>query len=198
MVWSIAVAKQVPEIDEVFVSTDSKAYGKLAKAHGAKVIRRMRFASLDNATDREVLIDANLTHSFWGEDLWIYLRPTTPFRSAIWISKAITEFLKSDATSLRSMEKSPESAAKWFTVNGKLAKPLSKKFVDQPNQKCPITYKPNGYVDIIRAEYINTDNIWGPRMMAFITNRTVELDEPEDLEYAEWIAKRRGYGEAIL
>jgi CMP-N-acetylneuraminic acid synthetase len=61
---------------------------------------------------------------------------------------------------------------------------------DQPNHKCPKTYHPNGYVDLIRAEWVKKGQLWGPEKQAFITPRVIEIDTEEDFEMAEWWLQR--------
>ena len=198
MVWTITVANQVPEIEEVFLSSDSDFYLDVGKKFGVTPIHRPKNLATDKALDRDVI-----HHAFqWMKcDLCVYLRPTTPFRTPSMLSMAIQDFCSRQSayhapTSLRSMEPTPESVAKWFRVNpGNVAIPLSKKYVDMPSQLCPVTYKPNGYVDILKAEHGGN---WGPYIMAFVTPRTIELDTPEDWEYAEWVAKRNPRGEVVL
>ena len=62
---------------------------------------------------------------------------------------------------------------------------------DLPNHKCPKTYHPNGYVDLIRAERVKRGQLWGPEKQAFITPRVIEIDTEEDFERAEWWLERR-------
>ncbi len=198
IVWTIALARELVDVEEVFVSSDSQHYCDLASNHGGHPIHRPKALASDSAEDREVIAHAMR----WMKcDLCVYLRPTTPFRTISMVEAAIKQFLWAESafdppTSLRSMEATSESVAKWFRVRpGNVAIPLSKKYVDKPSQLCPATYKPNGYVDILRAEHGGS---WGRNIMAFLTPPTIELDTEEDWEFAEWKAKRMSLGEVVL
>ena len=58
MVWTIEVAKACEGVDEVWVSTDSETYARMAKEFGAKVHMRVYAeASNDTAGDFEVIHD---------------------------------------------------------------------------------------------------------------------------------------------
>jgi hypothetical protein len=74
-----------------------------------------------------------------------------------------------------------ESAYKCCTLEYEncIIKPISHGLLNKPNQEAPVTYQPNGYVDILQKS--NIGYIWG-QMMAFKTNMVQELDTEYDLE----------------
>ena len=189
LAWSILVAKGSDLIHKVVVSSDSEETLKTAERYGALGFLRGETASSDNATDYEVAID------FLGlkplGDLIVYLRPTTPFRTPAKINEAIKIMQEGEYDSLRSVEEMSESAYKCFRVKFGLCKPLTKKdFTDFPNQRLPKTYKPNGYVDVVRPEIVMSGSLWGRGRYAFITDRAVEIDTMEDFEFAEYTAQK--------
>ncbi len=56
-----------------------------------------------------------------------------------------------------------------------------------PNQLVKATYKGNGYIDIVRPQYVlDHHDLWGDRCYGFITPHVIEIDTPSDLEYARW------------
>lgn len=188
LAYSILAASPIFKPDEIVVSTDSKEYGKIAKEWGATVLKRPKELSGDGVIDYRVV--RHFVERYQC-DLIIYLRPTTPFRTTDRISDAICVMSHDGYDSLRSVELMSESAYKCFRVGHGVLRPLTKiDFTDLPNQKLPKTYHPNGYVDIMRSEIVLAGSLWGRGRYAYVTPRTVEIDTPEDLQYAEFIAQK--------
>lgn len=198
--WSIASAIISNMIDQVFVSSDDQDILKLATDHdGCVAIARKGFACGDDATDRDVVVDF-LT---WlgpndSPDLIVYLRPTTPFRRIVDIDQAIQKMKDIPAaTGLRSVHEMSESAHKCFYVDTfmKLWR-LPIGMVDDrdidsanfPNHQYPKTYHPNGVVDIIRPEVMmgNPTVLFGSEVIAHITEPTIEIDTPFELQMARF------------
>ena len=183
MVWSIMTGL---ELGETYVSTDSVEYGDIAVKYGSKVV--YRDAADDNQGDIEVCAQF-IKHV--DTDIIVYLRPTTPFRSINMVKAAIEQF---QGSGLRSVELMGESAYKCFEIDGGRLVPIPKfmtgDMTDWPNHKCPETYHPNGYVDIVRVKHVKDGTLWGPEKQAWVTPRTIEIDTEEDFEYAEYWVQR--------
>ena len=94
-----------------------------------------------------------------------------------------------DATSLISVEEFAESPYKWLKFNeDNWLEPLFEgDFYLQPKQKVPKAFKPNGYVDILRPQVILKGSLHGDKRLGFITPNVVEIDTPEELEYAKYL-----------
>lgn len=190
--WSLEIGK---EMGVSYLSTEVEEWGRRAEEIGCGWIRRAEELVGDGVGDYEVVRHAL---GEMGEvDLLVYLRPTTPFRDPAVVRQAI-EVMKSEPyTSLRSVEVMGESAFKCFMRStGGMLMPIRRGGVDmtdKPNQEVPVTYRANGYVDIIRPKlmfhYIR--DMWGSDKYGFITPRAVEIDTEEDLEYARWYYERR-------
>jgi len=184
MAWSILVARACRLINEVIVSTNDLEYGRIALDWGAETLIRPDHLATAESTDFGV-VKHLLEH--YQPDLIVYLRPTTPFRTSELVDDAIRLMSVPGYDSLRSVEEMVESAWKCFRIKAGLLKPLTKTdYTDKANQTLPKTYHPNGYVDIIRSEIVRQGFLWGAGRYAFVTPRTVEIDTPEDFEYAEW------------
>lgn len=188
MAWSIEVAKACEGIDEVYVSTDDTNYGDIATDNMAFCLMRPDRISTDTAIDFDVINHAFDCTDF---DLCIYLRPTTPFREVYVVERSIRLMQENpEIPSLRSVHQMKESAYKFFRIKGSILHPLSKKdLTDAPNQAVPATYRPNGYVDIVRRENVESGALWGESRYPFITKRTHEIDTEEDFKYAEYLAR---------
>ena len=60
--------------------------------------------------------------------------------------------------------------------------------INVARQSFPITYDPNGYVDIIRSQLVKQQRVLhGERVQAFVTDRTYEVDVPADFDYLEYL-----------
>ena len=202
MRWSVESAKQAELFSKVIVSTDSEVYAEMARGWGAEVV--MRFCANDSQTDRYVIEDAivSLPEATQEEiDLIAYLRPTTPFRTATMLRKAVKTMVEAgdNATGLRSVEEMGESAFKCFTLTpGPILREIQAGKSDMPNQNVIPTYRGNGYIDIAKASEIRAGRLWGDRVIGFITPRVMEIDTEDDLQYADWYAKTRNVREEVV
>ncbi|MDP1879879.1 MAG: acylneuraminate cytidylyltransferase family protein, partial [Parachlamydiaceae bacterium] len=123
-------------------------------------------------------------------DYIVHLRPTTPLRDFCLIDKAIQEFQKDESfTSLRSAHLMSETAYKTFELEDGMFKSSFSGIsnLDALNigrQAFPITYSPNGYVDILKSKFILKNNLLhGDRVQAFITPKVTDIDSIEDFEF---------------
>jgi N-acylneuraminate cytidylyltransferase len=97
IVWSIDVAKEIPEICDILVSTDDPAIAEVCKEAGAYV-PWLRPAGL--ATDNASSVDVALHALDWYEaekgtvDGLLLLQPTSPFRSKEATRRGIELFSK--------------------------------------------------------------------------------------------------------
>lgn len=195
--WSILAAKKCKYIDRVIISTDSKEYASIAEDYGGEVpFIRPEIISGDGSTDYEFILHALDEFKELNEEpeCLVHLRPTTPLRSPKVIDSAIKTFLdNSEFNSLRSVHEMPESSYKTLEVseNNEL---LPLEFlrdreidVNSPRQLFPKTYFPNGYVDIIKTDYVrNEKKIHGEKCFAYITDVVTEVDTVEDFKYLEY------------
>lgn len=195
--YSIAAARKSRLINRTVVSTDSKKYANLAKEYGAEVpFLRPAELSSNNSTDYEFvkhLLDWLKSNENYQPDYLVHLRPVVPLRDPRIIDYAIDSFINNtEATSLRSAHEMSETAYKKFEIEGDYFKAVgSNSFeldaLNEPRQKYPKTYNPNGYVDVLKTSFILRNNkIHGNRVMPFITPRSYEVDTKEDFEFLEW------------
>lgn len=197
LAWSIKACKKSELIEEVFISTDSTEYAQVAIEFGAKApFIRPKEISNDESTDFQVFkhaINYFESNSIHITNL-IHIRPTTPLRNTGIINEAISVFDSNyqNITSLRSVHEMSESAYKTFEINefGNLESLINKDSLldsNSPRQNFPKTFSANGYVDIVKTEYIiKNNNLHGDKIHAFITPVVTEIDTPDDFELIEW------------
>lgn len=193
--YSILTAKSIPKIDRIIVSTDSISYKEIAEKYGAEVpFLRPKAISGDDSCDIEWV--NHLLH--WLEKnegqlpkYLIHLRPTSPLRESKYIELAIQYIEKHPkATALRSVIKMTKSAYKDFEIkNGFLRQVGSNSFdvdkANRPRHFYSTTYDANGYVDILKTEYIlstNMTKIHGNKVLAFKVPYIDDIDEEKELE----------------
>ncbi len=181
----------------VYVSTDSPEYQDLVAQNYPEVhlISRPTELSSDDSTDLDVIKHALFYSNVPSpaDKLVIYLRPTTPIRDIGVLRSAVLRFYKWPASSLRSIEELTESSFKTFTLDhdGLLCPIIGRHWdANKPNHLLPRTYKGNGYIDIFRVEQVLSGDLFGDRCLGFVTPPVIELDTPEQWEFAEYILKR--------
>jgi len=198
--YSIAAAKLSRRIHEVLVSTDSENIRDIAVQYGADVpFLRPPGISTDESKDIEFFrhyLDFVKSQAQPVPDLIVHLRPTTPLRDPAVIDRALDYILTHEqATSLRSMNRTHLTPYKMFMAEGEFAKPFmtwsgEREFYNLPRQTFPVTFQPNGYVDIIRPRtLLKTGLLHGERIKIWETEKVADIDVTEDCRYAAELLK---------
>lgn len=199
LAYSITAAKLSPSISRVIVSTDSLEYAEIAKKYGAEVpFLRPADLSGDGARDIEFLEHAiqwmyDNEHSV--PEYFVHLRPTTPLRDIEPIEVAVAEFKNdNDATSLRSAHAVLHTPYKWFrkTEDGRhfcsILDGLTNDEINNPRQGFPPVFEPNGYVDVLRTEFVVSSGLMhGDKMIAFETPSRIDIDSVDDIKHIEYL-----------
>ncbi len=193
--YSIAVAKLTPGIDRVIVTTDSKEIAEVAEAYGAEVpFLRPKEIAGDRSTDREFIAHAlEWMKKEEGSvpEFIVLLRPTSPLRDPKVVAQAL-EMLKAnpDATGLRSAHATSTVPHKMFALEGKFFRGLFPhdtrvEYHGLPRQAFPVSYKADGYVDVLRSETVlsHPERTFGEHILAFITPDTGDIDHMGDLAH---------------
>ena len=194
--WSIAACKKSKLINRIIVSTDSQIYADLAISLGAEVpfLRPLNISGDESADAYFIKHALNcLKISKEKVDYIAHVRPTSPLRNPKLIDEAISIFLKSKASSLRSVGEMAESAYKYFEIDkdGYL-QTLSNTgiSIDSANdvrQTFPLTFVPNGYIDVLSVKFINnTGLIHGSSVLPYVTPNITEVDTEDDFDYLEF------------
>ena len=194
--WSIETCLKSKFISKVYVSTDSKKYGKIARQYGpVEILLRPKKISGDFSTDYQMIKHAieNINYDY---GYIAHIRPTTPSRKISDLNSAIKNFINSKFTSLRSIHEMSETSYKSFEVTKGSLKPLknlnlSVDELNAPRQSFNKTYIANGIIDIYKKNYILKNKIlFGNNVKAFQTRYTHEIDTLEDFKYIEYLWKK--------
>jgi CMP-N-acetylneuraminic acid synthetase len=101
------------------------------------------------------------------------------------------------ATSLRSVHALSEPPQKMLQIvdnwlTGFFPEDKRDDYFNLPRQAFPVAYHPNGYIDIVKTNYIRSEKekIFGSKMLGFVTPVSVEIDNKEDFMYLEYILNK--------
>ncbi len=200
--YSIAAAKLSKTIDRVIISTDSVEIAEISKKYGAEVpFLRPAEISQDMSTDAEFMLHAiKWFKENEGKvaDYFVHLRPTSPLRDPQKIDEAVESIFKHpEVNALRSGHKVDTTPQKLFGLVdgyfvGLFPADTRPEYHNLPRQTFPPTYKPDGYVDVLKTEFVEkTGMVHGDKILAFLTPDTGDIDYLSDLKYVQKVVEER-------
>ena len=200
--YAAAAAALCPKISRVLVSTDSADYAKIANYYGAETpfLRPAEYAT-DTSPDIEFMEHAIgwiAEHEGKLPEFFMHLRPTSPLREPELVNAAAEKMLSdSEATSLRSAHKQVFPPYKMFCIreDGYYRSFVDGMTIDEannPRQDFSQVYVPDGYVDLLRTEFIMENHLMhGNKVISYILEESVDIDAKKDLEYLEFYMENR-------
>lgn len=206
LAYTIAAARESGSFDAVVVSTDSPEIAEVAQRYGADVpgLRPPELATT-TSPDIDWVLHAMEARD---EELFSILRPTSPFRTAGTIARALAELLAlgDRADSIRAVELVRQHPAKMWVLGGELMQPL----LPQPDAETPLhsrqyqslprVHVQNSSLELAWTRVLRDDGtISGRRIAPFLTGglEGFTIDYPEDFELAERLVAS-GAGELPL
>ncbi len=195
--YAVEAAKKAAIFDRIVVSTDDKEIAGIAEGLGAEVLMRDAELGSDDATVPQVCIDVISKYEKKGVEVGniCILLPTSPLRAGDDIRKAFELFESSGADYLMSITDyrySPFRALK-KTGDGFLNPLYGSEYLTQ-DQKNPKVFVHDGSIIFARAAQLRKDRTYyGERIVGYYIppKRTVDINEPFDLELAEYLIRRR-------
>ena len=196
MAYAIVAAKLSKRINNIFVSTDSEEFAKIAEKYGAKALYlRPENISQDNSMDIDFFkyhIDYSRQKGIDIPDFFVNLRPTTPLRKEGVLDDAIDKFIADkNSTSLRSAHKIDLTPYKMFKRNGNYMEPILldnsiKESHSAPRQFFEDVFIGNGYIDVINPKLIDEEEVlYGNKIYLYETDVVSDIDAPQDLNIVE-------------
>jgi CMP-N,N'-diacetyllegionaminic acid synthase len=195
---TIAQARACGAIDAVYVSTDDDEIAQVARAHGAIVpYRRPAELSTDEAAKLPVIehLLRHLESEGVRVDTAVDLQPTSPLRTAQDIEGALA--LRDTAPLVVSVTEPSHNP--YYTLveaqpDGTLA--LSKPANFARRQDAPQAWGLNGAIYVWRRDAIARaaeQGFWSVPARPYVMprRRSVDIDDLEDFEMAEWLMQRR-------
>ena len=199
--YTIEAAKKSKYINRIVVSTDSEEIADIAKQFDAEVpfLRPSGISKVDS-TEMQFFnhaLDWFVKNENYIPDLIVLLYPTSPFRKAESIDKAIEEMLKNpEADSLRSIRLCSEHPYKMWVIEKGYLKP----FMREKNmnihtfsyQLLPTVYIQNASIYITKPSTIkNKKSPTGDIIIPFIMDEieSIDINSPPDFAFAEMTLK---------
>jgi CMP-N-acetylneuraminic acid synthetase len=198
---SIEQALSLKTLEGVYVSTDDVEIAESAKKMGARV---PRLRSPEYADDQAPLHGALLESLSWpelqGVEALLILQPTSPLRTLAQCRHALELFEQARPDAVVSVVKVPHAYSPASVMELAPDSSLTPFLKDRPTatrrQDKPTVYSRSGpAVLVLSAEFIRRCGglLFSGRTLGFEIplKNAADIDEPEDLEYAEWLLSRR-------
>jgi CMP-N,N'-diacetyllegionaminic acid synthase len=196
IVWSIDVAKILPQICDILVSTDDTAIAEVCIEAGAYV-PWLRPAEL--ATDTASTVDVALHALDWYEaekgpvDGILLLQPTSPFRTKSTIALGIELFSKHRCQSVIGVSPTHANPMWMLKMDGDFLAPFIQKHgLDIRSQDLPPAYEVNGSFYLISPGELRANHsFFGSKTLPLLiesSQETLDIDTEWDFKIAEFIA----------
>lgn len=188
IVWSINIAKNIPDVCDILVSTDSSSIASISSTAGA-LVPWLRPSDL--ATDTATSVDAVLHALDWYEsahglvDGVMLLQPTSPFRSREMILEGMKQFNQHRRSVVAVSEVKVDPARCFFIRERDL-----KMCVPTQDNTQEAAYAVNGALYLISPDELRkTRSFFSTTSVPLIVNSHREsLDIDDDFDW--WLAKR--------
>jgi len=201
LAWTIETALQSKSIQRVIVSTDNDTIGKIAKEYGAEVpfMRPKKYAQ-DSTSDMPVYLH---TLNWLAEnenyipEIIVWLRPTSPLRTAEDIENAIKIMCNENPDWVRSVCKVEHHPYWMYEIIDNKLKPVTKGINISDylqRQLLPDVYRLNGAIDIVKATTIISDKLmYSGEMTPYIMpyDRSIDIDTILDFKLAEQLLLKK-------
>jgi CMP-N,N'-diacetyllegionaminic acid synthase len=186
VLWTIKSAKNVKEINDIYVSTDDNEVIKICKKFNVKVPwkRPKQLCNSKSLSEDAVIHFLNWYEKKFGKiDGLLLLQPTSPFRKKISIEKAIKVFKKNPSKSVVSFSPVEEKTKNnLFFLNNKIKKIYKKKDISS-------LVKLNGSIYISSPKNLRKyKSFLKPNVVPFIQTakeESIDIDTKEDWDFAE-------------
>lgn len=192
--WTINAAKRSKHIDRLIISSDDMEIIDVARRAGCEVpfVRPTELAQ-DTTSSMDVILHA--IDSIEGTyDYLLLLQPTSPFRTSDHIDQIIESCIGSGSNVMVSVSKLKKHPLFMYELVDGFLKPVLESIPQQRRQDMPNAYEHNGALYISRTDYLrrfksyNTSDVRGFQMADYTD---VDIDEPADWEYAEYLIQKK-------
>ncbi|MDB2630021.1 acylneuraminate cytidylyltransferase family protein [Luminiphilus sp.] len=199
--YSIDTAKEVPEISDIFVSTDCNSIAAVARAHGVEVIERPGELATDNSSEWlswRHAID-HVTEHFGGFERFVSLPATSPLRNESDVQATLDKLSSSDADiciTVTPANRSPYFNMVRLQADGSVEVVIEPKGAVSRRQDAPTVF------DITTVAYAATvpfiqqnSSIFAGKVVATVVpkDRAVDIDDIYDFMFAEALLKSESY-----
>lgn len=193
IIWSIDVAKGIPEICDILVSTDDDSIADIARNGGALVpwLRPEELAS-DSAT----AVDVALHALDWYEsengavDGLLLLQPTSPFRSRNTVLRGIRQFHLHQQRVVVGISLAKSHPMLCFQVDGETIRPFfDGRSLNLRSQDLPSAYVDNGAFYLLKPDDLRrSKSFYSDEMLPLVIEKpeeSIDIDTEWDWKMAE-------------
>lgn len=180
---AVNVAVKTNKIDDVYISTDSNNYEKIAKDNGAKSLGlRPKSLSGDKVKTIDVVIDFLRKFPEQISNI-ILLQPSSPIRTPDQINKMIEKLTKNNSDAIVSIEEIIEPHPhKMKTIkNGYISEFIDGTSSEVPRQLLPEAFKLTGSVYVNSVKSLLEQKTFLPKKtLGYQINNTINIDSEND------------------
>jgi CMP-N-acetylneuraminic acid synthetase len=196
--YTLHAARDARRLAALVLSTDGEEIAQHARRLGMAV-PQLRPAHI--AGDRSPIVDAlqHAVHAFEQgggirADAIVLLQPTSPFRGAQDIDRAIELFERTGAdtvTGVRAVRDHPYWA--WRKADRAIAPFFTLAEMSTDRQLLPEAYAENGAIYVVRRDLVLAGKLYGARVIPYLMDdlSSVDIDTPLDLAWAEFLLARQ-------
>jgi CMP-N-acetylneuraminic acid synthetase len=199
--YSCEAALAARQVTRAIVSTDDAEIGEVARRFGVQVpfLRPARLAGDETPmldVVQHVLAELDRTEAY-APDVVVLLQPTSPLRTAAHVDAAVEELKVSGADSVVTVVAVPHLFNPTTVLrveHGRLVPFLASAQRATRRQDKPRVFARNGpAVLAARTAVVKGGSLYGSdsRPILMSAEESVDIDEPFDLELAEWLLARR-------
>lgn len=192
--WTISLAKKLKDVNEVYVSTDSKKIASISKKYGA-CVPFLRPKSLAKDDSPEWLVWQHALKYFSSKkiktDGLIILPAIAPLRRLSDVKKCINAFKKKSCTII-CIADSYRNPYYNMVTNNKFCKLINFKKKFHSRQKTPKVYDVTTVCFILKPSTIFKNNflydskVYGVKVPK---NTSIDIDDIHDFKFAEFLKK---------
>lgn len=190
---SIDIGHAIPDIDKMFVSTDSEDIASVAKDFGASVIERPPELGKDNSSEWSAWEHAvQWVYEKEGQfDCFVSLPATAPLRNSQDVERCLAS-LDSNTNGVLTM--TPAHRNPWFNMakidsNGFLSLFLDDKEITR-RQDAPEAYDLTTVAYVMRPDFVlRAEGLWEGRLRGVVVpqERAIDIDSELDFRIAEFL-----------
>ncbi|GGY76449.1 acylneuraminate cytidylyltransferase family protein [Marinobacter zhanjiangensis] len=193
---SINIAKALPQVEKVFVSTDDAEIKKVAEQYGAEVIDRPAELAGDKSPEWDAWRHAIRYLEEAGEefDIFLSLPATSPLRAPMDVDAAINAL---DGNTDAVITVTPASRSPFFNMVAReedgSCRILSPSNGYSRRQDAPEAFDMTTVAYAVRKQFIlSSDRLFGGRVRSVLIpkERSIDIDDEWDFVFAEALYKR--------
>ncbi|HAT1798001.1 acylneuraminate cytidylyltransferase family protein [Legionella pneumophila subsp. fraseri] len=202
--WPIEVALEVPEIDEIIVSTDDQNIANTARSYNVTIQHRPDYLATDTALVADAVRYCRTVLSSENNlpDYMILLEATSPFRTKEIIQKCLYRLVHEELDSIATFNESEINPHRIWSVENGQPEPFIKGAIPWiSRQNLPKAYQLNGVVYAFSLKTFPNEgpNVLFGKMGAEILdeNSVIDIDTKKDLVIANVLFETRNSTEII-